>query len=154
MIVVWDRPQRFSEWESIIAAHDAPPSNTVDVKEKSQNLSAFIGSWANENGEICYLITKSDDENLTIEVPPNDMWTTVIKNLRLEGKTIEFDEFMYTDPNEDYKSIIDRSGEHPFSGVRCKTIFEVNPNDPNELIESGTTIHTPVLTKEILRKIK
>lgn len=154
MITVWDRPQRLSEWESIIAAHDASPSNIVGIKGKSRDLSTFIGSWANENGEICYAITKDDDGNLTVEVPPNDIWMTVIKNLRLEGKTIAFDEFMYTGPNEDYKSIIDKSGEHPFSGVRCKTIFEVNPNDPNELIESGTTIHTPVLIKEILRKIK
>jgi hypothetical protein len=154
MIVVWDRPQGLSEWETIIAAHDAPPSNIVDIKGKSQDLSAFIGSWGNEDGEICYVITKGDDGKLTVEVPLNDIWMTVIKNLRIEGKTIAFDEFMYTDPSENYKSMIDKSGEHPFSGVRCKTIFEVNPNDPNELIESGTTIHTPVLTKEILRKIK
>lgn len=159
-IVVWDEPHKLPEWERIISAHDAPPTNMVGGVEKGnmQDLLSFVGRWANEDGEVCYIIIQDTEGNLKIETAPNDAWRTVLKNMRLEGKRIMLDQFSYTDPNEDYKSIIDRSGEHPFSGVRCETILEVNAKDSNELLVSGSAVSKyGILTdpnKSVLRRLR
>lgn len=160
MIIVWDQPGKLHKWERIISSHDAPPTNIVVGVEKGnmQDLLSFVGQWANEDGEVCYIITQDIEGNLKIETAPNDAWRTVLKNMRLEGKRIMFDEFSYTDPNEDYKSIIDRSGEHPFSGVRYKTVLEVNPKNSNELLTNGSAVSKyGILTdpnKSVLRRLK
>lgn len=159
-IVVWDEPHKLHEWERIILAHDAPPTNIVVGVEKGnmQDLLSFVGRWANEDGEVCYIITQDTEGNLRLETAPNDAWRTVLKNMRLEGKRIMLDQFSYTDPNEDYKSIIDRSGEHPFSGVRFETVLEVNPKDSNELLTSGSSVGKYGIftdpNKSVLRRLK
>ena len=103
-----------------------------------RELLPFVGRWANDRGQISYIITKDSEGNFRLESLPNKVWRSVLRNVRLEGAKIMFDHFSYTDPNEDYKSIIDHSGEHVFSGVRCETVLEVNPNDLNELFQTGT----------------
>lgn len=159
-IVVFDKADKLSEWERIILAHDAPPTNIVVGVEKGnmQDLLSFVGQWVNEDGEVCYIITQDTEGNLKIETAPNDAWRTVLKNMRLEGKRIMLDQFSYTDPNEDYKSIIDRSGEHPFSGVRFETVLEVNPKDSNELLTTGSSVGKYGIftdpNKSVLRRLK
>ncbi len=133
MITVWDQPEKLPEWERIIRAHDAPAANIVDMSQgRLEDILPFAGSWVTENKEPCYIITECA-ETLKIETPSNNVWRTVLKNIRADGKRILFDMFHYIDPNENFKSIVDRSGEHPFSGVRCEAVFELNPNDSNEL---------------------
>jgi len=141
-IVVYDQPQKLPKWERIILAHDAPPTNIVDLGKQiyPQDLLAFVGRWANEEGEVCYIISKDREGNVRIETPQNEALRTVLRSVRFEGKRILFDEFNYIEPNEDYKSIIDRSGENPFSGVRCETVFEMNPKDSNELFETVSMV--------------
>lgn len=159
-IVVWGKPNNLAEWERIISAHDTPPTNIVDVSQKGefQGVLSFIGRWANEDGEVCYIISDNNEGFLRIETPPNKAWRIILRNIRLEGRKIIFDRFHYTDPNEDHKSIIDQSGEHSFSGVRCETVLKVNPKDSNELFVSGSAVSKyGILTdpnKYILRKLK
>jgi len=159
-IVVFDKPEKLSEWERIILAHDDSPTSIVKVDhhKETQRLLPFIGHWASEEGEVCYIISKDAEGNVTISGPPNEVWRTVLRNVRLEGERIMFDQFNYIDPNENYKSIIDNSGEHPFSGVRCETIFGLNPKDSNELFESMSAVGKSGVyadaNKGVLRRIK
>ena len=140
-IVVWDQPDNFPQWERIISAHDGPATNVVDASQREhQYLLAFIGHWANEEGEVCYIIAEDTEGNVRIKTPPNKAWRTEFRNLRFDGKRILLDEFNYIDPNDDYMSPIDRSGEHPFSGVRCETMVEVDPQDSNQLLARGSAV--------------
>jgi hypothetical protein len=159
-IVVFDRVEKLSEWERIILAHDGSPTSIVKVDHhgEAQRLLPFIGHWASEEGEVCYIISKDAEGNVTISGPPNEVWRTVLRNVHLESGRIMFDRFNYTDPNEDYKSIIDNSGEHFFSGVRCKIMLEVNPSDSNELLKSWSTVSKDVIYADpnvyVLKRIK
>jgi hypothetical protein len=134
-ILVWDEPERLPEWERIIKAHDSPPTNEVKISEEGDpnDILPFIGRWANEDGDVCYVITRDAVGTVRMEEPPNEVWRPVFRNIRLQEQKILFDQFMHSDPNDDFKSMMDKSGHHPFSGVRCETIFEINPLDPNEL---------------------
>lgn len=136
-IVVWDRPEKLAQWEGIIKAHDAAQTNEVEISEGQDpsDIVPFIGRWGNEDREVCYVISRDASGTVTIESPPNKVWRTEFRNIRFEDNKIAFDKFGYAEPNDKYKSIIDKSGHHPFSGVRCETVFEINRLDQNELIE-------------------
>lgn len=159
-IVVYDQPQKLPKWESIILAHDAPSTNIVHVGKQidPHDLLAFIGHWAYDEGEVCYIISKDREGNVRIEEPPNEVWRTVLRNVHFDGKRIMFDAFNYIDPNDDYKSPIDPSGEHFFCGVRCSTVFEINPEDSNELLETMSMVSKHGIfsdpNKGILRRLK
>jgi hypothetical protein len=154
LITVIDKPSRLPEWERIISAHDSPVSNvlTIEFDKDTNELTPYIGQWAYEGEEVCYIIVKDNEGNLIIEVPSNKKWENVIKNLSLEGKAITFDQFNYIEPNEGYKTISNPSGENPFSGVRCETILKINPNNPNQLMESMSTIHTKTPIRGVLKR--
>ncbi|NIP25067.1 MAG: hypothetical protein GWN67_14855 [Phycisphaerae bacterium] len=159
-IVVYDQPQKLPKWERIILAHDAPSTNIVKVDEQvdSQDLLAFVGHWAYDEGEVCYIISKDSEGSVRIEEPPNEAWRTVLRNVRFDGKRIMFDKFNYIDPNEDYKTIINPYADDPLSGVRYETVFELNPKDSNELLETTSVVHKYGIisdpNKGILRKLK
>lgn len=159
-IVVYDLSQKLPKWESIILAHDAPPTNIVNAGKQIalQDLLAFVGHWANDEGEVCYIISKDTEGNVRIETPPNKAWQTVFRNVRFEDKSIMFDEFIYIDPKEDYKTIINPYADDPLSGVRCETVFELNPKDSNELLETMSMVSKYGIfadpNKGILRRLK
>ena len=144
VIVVWDQHEKIYKWEQLIAAHDASPSHVVTGlwQGQSQDVSAFVGNWGGEDGQICYVISKDEKDYLAIEDPQEKGYRTVFKNAHFEGNRIVLDIFHYFDPNENFKTIVDKSGQHSFSGVRCRTTFEVNPDNPDELVETISTIHT------------
>ena len=161
IITVWVQPENFPEWERIISAHDAPSTNllAVESQEECANLLRFVGKWAGEEGELCYSIIKKTDNSIEIKSPPNEIWREVIKNIRLDGRKLIFDQFLYTDPSEDYKTIVNKSGEHPFSGVRCKSVFEIKPDDTNvmhiKISASGKYgTYSAGNEQEILRKVE
>ena len=78
--------------------------------------------------------------------------------MRFEDKRIMFDKFNYIDPNEDYKTIINPYADSPLSGVRYETVFELNPKDSNELLETISMVNKYGIfadpNKGILRRIK
>jgi len=159
-IVVYDQPQKMPKWERIILAHDAPSTNIVNVGKQiaPQDLLAFVGHWANNEGEVCYIIGKDKEGNVRIETPPNEALQTVFRNVRFEDKSIMFDEFNYIDPNEDYKTMINPYADDPLSGVRYETVFELNPKDSNELLETMSMVSKYGIfadpNKGILRRLK
>jgi hypothetical protein len=159
-IVVYDQLQKLPKWERIILAHDAPSTNIINVGKEiePQGLIAFIGHWANNEGEVCYIISKDTEGNVRIVTGPNDAWKTVFRNVRFEDKRIMFDKFNYIDPNEDYKTIINPYADDPLSGVRYETVFELNPKDSNELLETISMVNKYGIfadpNKGILRRIE
>jgi len=159
VIIVWDRPENLPKWGKIILAHDAPAENIIDMFQITEvkYLLPFEGRWANEDGEVCYIISINDSK-FKIETPQNKVWRTVLKNIQVGENKIIFDSYFYTDPNENLKSIENPRGEHPFSGVRSEVVLEVNPNDANELFETGTSVFKGVSfsdpNKYVLKKIK
>jgi hypothetical protein len=159
-IIVYDERSQLSDWENIISAHDALSTNIINVSKQiyPQNLLAFVGHWANDEREVCYIISKDTEGNVRIETPPNEAWQTVFRNVRFEDKRIMFDEFNYIDPNEDYKTIINPYADDPLSGVRCETVFELNPKDSNELFETMSMVSKHGIfadpNKGILRRLK
>ncbi|MHC4623666.1 MAG: hypothetical protein ACYS4W_07155 [Planctomycetota bacterium] len=154
-IVVWDEQDNLPEWERIISAHDAPPTDIVDESQgRHHDLLAFVGRWGDEEGQVCYIITEDKGGNVKIEAPRNEVGRTELRNIRFDGNRIVLDQFNYMDPNEAYKSPVDMSGEHPFSGVRCHAVLEVNSKNPNELSESVSSIHFTDPNKGILERLK
>ncbi len=150
MIVVWDRPQNLPDWKKIISAHDQPASGRItgDVGD----LSKFIGTWVDDEGESVYVISSGPEGSINIAVPANDTWRIEIKNARVENGQIMFDAYHYMEASNDLKSPIDKSGEHPFSGVRCETILTVHSHDSSRMVYKMKTIHTPQPIVEILRR--
>lgn len=140
LIVVWDRPQNLPNWERIISAHDQLASGRITGNVG--DLSKFIGTWIDDEGKPVYVISSGPDGCINIASPANDTWRIEIKNTRVENGKIMFDEYHYTADRNDLKSPIDKSGEHPFSGVRCRTILTLDPNDSSRMEYSIKTIHT------------
>lgn len=159
IIIVWDKPEDLPKWEKIILAHDAPAENIINISQITEvkYLLPFEGRWANEDGEVCYIISINDSK-FKIETPQNEVWRTVLKNIQVGENKVIFDSYFYTDPNENLKSIVNPLGYHPFSGVRSEVALEINPNDTNELFETGTAVSKYVSysdpNKYVLKKIK
>lgn len=136
VIAVWDTPEKLPEWERIVKAHDAAPTNEVKISDGQDpsDIEPFIGRWGDEDREVCYIISRDAAGGVTIESPPNEVWRTEFRNVRFKENRITFDLFMYTDPDDKYNSIIEKSGHHPSSGIRLETDFEIDRLDQNELI--------------------
>lgn len=151
MLIVWDRPQNLAAWEAIIDAHDQPAAETTEVEDLEAVLR-FVGSWAAEDGDVCYIISSEPSRGVKIKMPPDDAWETRIKNVCLHDGCLMFDEYHYTSPRDDFKTIVNRSGEHPFGGVRCQVVLELDPDDPKRMTCTMKTIHTPEPITTTLRR--
>ena len=57
------------------------------------------------------------------------------------------------EPREELKSPIDRSGEHPFSGVRCQSVLALDADDPAQMMYSITSVHVPDPITDTLKRI-
>ena len=89
-----------------------------------------------------------DSGNLRIEPRQAEEWKTVIKNVRAEGGAILFDEYRYTPPSDRLKTEMSRTGDHPFSGVRCIVELTSVHGDPEKLRHAMSTIQMsePIVT--------
>ena len=150
LILVWDRPQNLPAWERIISAHDQPVSGRI--AGNVGDLSKFMGTWINDEGKHVYVISSEPDGSVNIVAPATDTWRIEIKNAVVGNGQITFDEYHYMVASNDFKSPIDKSGEHPFSGVRCETILTVNSHDLSRMDYNMKTIHTPQPIVGILRR--
>ncbi len=144
MITVWDRPESIEEWAEIIRAHDMPPDPVLRKARMSSedDYTGFVGPWVNGDGDVMYEILDEGSGDLRIKTWDSETWTTVIKNVRAEGKTIFFDRYHYTPPTDKLKKHVSRDGEHPFSGVRCVTELRLVEGDDTTLQQTFSTIHT------------
>ena len=138
MIIVWDRPKNLSAWAEIIHAHNQPPGQ-VRVKDATQ-MSRFLGTWGDEDGNVYYVISGGLEGPIKITSPKRDPWQSVIKNIHLDGDCLAFDIYYYIAPSGDYKSPVDQSGEHSFSGVRNHTVLRLSLNDPDAIKDTMSAI--------------
>jgi len=76
---------------------------------------------------------------LTQEPP----WDSVINNVRWEGEALRFDEYMYYDGSEDFTTVSNPTGEHPYSGVKNDSTFFILQSDRNRLVYRVKTVYTP-----------
>jgi len=119
-------------WEAVIRAHDAVSRPTAAVD--ADLLKPFLGTWAEADGGTCYTISSPSPGAVSIETPASDKWRDEIRSIRLEPARLTFDEFHYlVDDTFDFKSPVNPSGEHPFSGVRCQVVLALHPEDPAQL---------------------
>jgi hypothetical protein len=149
-------PIKLPQWESIIKAHDSLPTNTIKLSKSTNltNLSPFLGRWADPNDNECFIISEASNGSFKLEATSNETWRTVLKSINYNGLTLTFDEFFYTEPSDDYKTIITPKGHHPFSGVRNKIELALNPENPDELFITCSTFHMPNPIEDTLKKIQ
>lgn len=126
-------------------------SNVPASRPAQDAPGLFDGTWIAE-GEPVYHISQRGDSPIRIETPPNDTWRVEIKNIRLEGRSLRFEQYHYTAASPDLKSITNPTGEHPFSGVECKVTLTPDPDDRNLLHQSMATVQTPEPITGILRR--
>ena len=157
-IVIWETPETIAKLQKLINAHDSPPSNIISILDdmKMEDAMSYVGQWAVE-GEVGYIITHIPNLGLKIETPtndPNDTIKIVSRNLRWQDNKIKFDSFCYFLSSEDYKTITNQYGDHPFSGVRLETIMEIFGQNPDELLVNVRTFQTPESIKAVYKKVK
>ncbi len=152
MIIVYDCPENIGGWEAIIRAYDQPDSQGI-VKDIG-NLLPFAGTWGDENNIVYYIISLDPDGVVQISTPPNDTWKTELKNIRLDGDRLLFDQYQHTPASGELKTITNESGEHPFSGVRCQIVLELDSANSDRIIFSLKTIHAKEPLVETLRRLK
>lgn len=149
MIVVWDRPENIRRSQEIIEAHDRPaaPNAGEAYIDDGENLERFAGKWADSDGNLLYVIARDPAGRMKIKTPSNDAWRVEIKNVRLREGKLAFDQYHYTEAKDEFKTPISSHGHHPFSGVRCQTTLELNPENPAKMTHSVKTVHAaePVL---------
>ncbi|MBN1126494.1 MAG: hypothetical protein JXA82_15925 [Sedimentisphaerales bacterium] len=139
MIVVWDCPENLFKWDQIISAHDALPCNILEADDKA--IQSFLGQWGTQEEPFTYRITRTNT-GIEIMIPPNEMWRTELRNLRIHNGILSFDQFFYTDPKDGLKTITNPSSDHSFSGIRSRVEMQPDPLNPDVLIIKTTTINS------------
>ena len=91
VVVVWDQTERLGEWERIIKAHDGVATNEVKISDRqdSGDIELFIGRWGDEDGEVCYIISRGAAGGVTLESPPNEVWRTERHDRALERRILD-----------------------------------------------------------------
>jgi hypothetical protein len=154
MVVVWDRPERINLWEEVIRAHDMPvdPVLSRRTMPSDDGYDFFVGTWVDEDGNVIYRISVEEGGDLHFETWKAEPWTVSIKNLRAENGSIFFDQYHYTPPSEKLETNVDKSGEHPFSGVRCNVELSRIEGDDKAIRFTMSSIHLEEPTQGVLRK--
>lgn len=146
VVDVWDVPEKISRLEEIVRAHDSADSTAVP--EDPRALERFEGTWADEDGNVNYTISANAGRTAAITTPENSTWTTVIRNARVDGNRLMFDQYSYTPASEALKSIVTPSGDHPYSGMRNEITLETSPADADRMALTTTNFQltAPLVT--------
>ena len=65
----------------------------------------------------------------------------MINNVRWQDGELPYDEYHYYTGPEDFTTIANRTGDHPYSGVKNDTRLKLT-DEPNRLTQSVTTVYT------------
>lgn len=124
--------------------------NSAPVIASDARIAAFVGDWAGDDG-VELSIARSADGSATISVPSNAEWEAVVNNVRFEGTSLRYDLYLYYAGSEDFRTITNVVGDHPYSGVRNEVTL--TPGDgPNELEEAFVTEDVPNPIRGTLRR--
>ncbi|MCY2954863.1 MAG: hypothetical protein NTU53_23270 [Planctomycetota bacterium] len=142
---------------AIIGCNRAAPTNRVPRQASAPGvpgdprLAKFIGDWTEDDRKVVLSITRNADGSGCISSPANAVWDEVINNVRLEGDTLRYDSYNYYKGKEDFRTITNTVGDHPYSGV-CNEVT-LSPNeDPNTLKQKLVTKVTPKGVEGTLRR--
>jgi len=113
-------------------------------------LGGFVGDWAGDEGVELH-IARNADGSATISLPPNGAWDSVVNNVRLEGTSLRYELYMYYKGNEDFGTITNPIGDHPYSGVRNEVTLSQG-DAPNTLRQKLVTKDVPDGVESVLRR--
>ncbi len=99
---------------------------------KHPRRQVFVGEWA-QDGDTEFIIHRDKEGRVLIDVPKNLVWDSVVNNVRFEGDSLCFDQYMYYTGPANFTSLGNPVGDHPYSGVRNASVLSPNPDDPNVL---------------------
>lgn len=100
--------------------------------------SRLLGEWQSE-GAIAFVVKAGEAGRVTIGSPQDPPWESVINNVRWDGDTLRYDQYMYYTGPEKFTSITNPSGGHPFSGVRNNISLNFT-DDPDRLKETLSAV--------------
>jgi len=113
-------------------------------------LARYLGEWQ-VKGETVLAIATSSGGTVTIQSKQSPPWESVINNVRWEGDELRYDEYNYYTGPEDFTTVSNPTGEHPYSGVKNEMRLMLTDR-PNRLKQSVTTIHTPQPIEDVLTR--
>jgi hypothetical protein len=123
---------------------------SAPVVRGDPNLGIYIGDWAGADG-LELSIIRNTDGSATISLPPNAAWDSVVNNARFEGSSLKYDLYMYYKGKEDFPTITNTVGDHPYSGVRNEVTLS-KTNAPDTLKQRWVTKDVPQGVEGILRR--
>lgn len=101
---------------------------------------AMVGKWGNE-GNVALVLSRENDR-IILATPENKTWRMDISDARIDGALVRYIQ----------KNVLHDGSEHPFNGVLCHT--QIQLIDAQTLEMSATTVHSPELRSERLKRIE
>jgi len=111
-------------------------------------VDKMIGKWY-ENGELSLIIEKSDRENVVLEIPENEIWSTVVNNIRWQEGILKFNVFMYYEGSETFEAL-GNGGDHPYSGIMNQ--YSIVPSGHPNRLDYEITAMAHKANGEMVRK--
>ncbi len=124
-----------------VAAREVPPHPL---------RARYLGEWQIEGDTVLVIATRPDG-TVTIQSTQDPPWDSVVNNVRWDGDKLRYDQYHYYTGPEDFTTITNRTGRHPFSGVKIDTRLMLT-DDSSRLRQSVTTVHTPQPIEEDLTR--
>ena len=94
----------------------APPASAPDVPPHPRR-NDYLGRWVDDTGRVVLEVRQHDGRVRIVEVS-DEVWRTVITNVRWKGDALRFDTYSYLQPGAPASS-------HPFEGVRVTTTLRL-----------------------------
>lgn len=123
---------------------------SAPVVPSDPSLGLYVGDWAGDDG-LELSITRNADGSAAISLPPNPAWDSVVNNVRFDGTNLKYDLYMYYKGKEDFTTITNTVGDHPYSGVRNEVTLS-RGEAPNTLKQRLVTKDTPQGVEGTLRR--
>lgn len=98
-------------------------------------LSPYFGTWMCEGNEVVSVVRQADGSGMVV-AGEMEGWDSVVNNIRIDGKSLLYDQYNYFDMSRVPGPRHPMFREHPFSGVKCE--MELNPGaNKDQLISCG-----------------
>lgn len=130
-----------------------PRQASAPFLPEHSSLENFIGEWA-EGEDILFTIHRDEKGRAVIEVAQSPSWDSVVNNVRFEGASLCFDQYMYYTGSEDFTTLTNPVGDHPYSGVRNASVLTPNGDDPDVLKYSLKTKDLDSPVESELERVK
>jgi hypothetical protein len=123
---------------------------SAPVIASDSRLSPYIGDWAGDDG-LELSIKRNADGSATVSLPPNSVWDLVVNNVRFDGTSLRYDLYFYYKGKENFTTITNTVGDHPYSGVLNEMVL-TKGDISNTLKQRVVTKVTPHSIYAVLRR--